>query len=88
MFGDEDEPSVRAADPMYFDTIIGGDESFSYDQNVSCCELICGRPRVDEPKCNLLICNVSRRVLKNMLLFLGLLFVYVIFLSFIMGNRG
>ena len=89
MFGDEEEASVRAADPMYYDTLVGGaDDSISYDRRASCCELICGRPRLDEPKCNLLVCNVSRRVLKNMLLFLSILLIYILFLSLIMGNRS
>jgi len=88
MFGDEEEGSVRAPDLMYYDTLVGGDESTGHDHSVSCCEVLCGRPRANEPKCNLLLCNVSRRVLKNMAMFVVVLILYILFLSVIMdGNR-
>lgn len=91
MFGDEEGSSVRTADQYNYEALVGGQadhDSLSFDQNVSCCELICGRPRLDEPKVNLLCCQVSKRLLKNIVMFVFVLFVYIFFLSMIMGNRG
>ena len=58
----------------------------AYDHQPSCCEIICGRPRVDEPKLNLLCCHISKRVVKNIFMFVVVLMVYIFFLSIIMGQ--
>jgi len=61
----------------------------AYDgSSVSCCQLICGRPSTDEPKLNLICCNVSKRVVKNMIMFVVVLLVYMFFLSLIMNNKS
>ena len=69
---------------------MGADDSMAFDNrhDVNCCEMICGRPSDTEPKCNMLFCNVSKRILKNMLMFMVVLLVYALFLSLIMGNRS
>lgn len=57
-------------------------------ENPSCMEILCGRPSTDEPQVNLLFCNVSKRVLKNMVMFAIVLAMYIFFLSIIMGKRS
>ena len=65
-----------------------GDDSVTYDRSPSCCELICGTPSIDEPKLSLGCCNVSKRLIKNAVMFLVVLLIYIFFLSIIMGNRS
>ena len=92
MFGDEEEGGapVRTPDQYNYSTLVGGDDdSAMYDQRgMNCCEMLCGRPSVNEPKCSVLCCRVSKRVLKNMVMFAIVLVAYVLFLSLIMGNRS
>lgn len=59
----------------------------TYEERASCCEIICGRPRTDEPKVNLVCCSLSKRVLKNMVMFVIVLLVYMFFLSLMMGGQ-
>lgn len=87
MFGEEELPSVRSADRYNYDTLVGGaTDSTSFDERASCCEIICGRPQVDEPKLNLLCCSLSKRVVKNMVMFVIVILVYMFFLSLMMGG--
>ena len=87
MFGDDLETgSVRTADQYNYEALVGED-SMMYDRQPSCCEMICGTPSTDEPKVNLICCNISKRVIKNMIMFAVVLLVYIFLLSIIMGNR-
>lgn len=53
---------------------------------LSCCEVICGRPRSDEPKFNLGCCRISKRVVKNFFTILAVLILYCFFLTMLMGK--
>ena len=91
MFGDEEEGGVivRTPDQYNYTTLLGDEDSSMYDQrSLNCCELLCGRPSTNEPKCSLICCSISKRVLKNIVMFAVVLAVYVFFLSVIMGNRS
>lgn len=84
--GDEEgtQRSLRSADQYNVDMMLGEDES---QVQPSLCELIFGRPSEDEPKLNCGCMRVSKRVIKNVVLFTVVIAVYVFFLSIITGGR-
>lgn len=69
-----------------FDEGDGGDEGGAFSERPTCCSLICGIPTPDEPKVNFICFRISRRVIKNVLMFVIVLVFYMLFLSFIMGG--
>ena len=92
MFGADEEnqnESVRTADNYNYDMLVGGpnDSIDMHGNGQSCCELICGRPHIDEPKVSLVCCSMSKRVIKNAVMFVVVLLIYIFFLSLIMGSK-
>ena len=88
MFGDEEDmTSVRTADHYNYEALVDGNSGIM-DHRPSCCEVLCGRPRLDEPKVNLICCNVSKRVVKNVVMFTVVLLVYIFFLSMMTSSRS
>ena len=95
MFGDDEEEGgvapVRTPDQYNYTNLLGDDDqmtAYNQSQDINCCEMVCGRPSANEPKCNIICCKISKRVLKNMLMFTVVLLIYGLFLSLIMGNRS
>ena len=77
-----DEENIdRQADNYNYDMLMG-ENGENHDSTVpsSCCHFLCGTPSVDEPKINMLCCKPTRRVVKNLFLFLLVLLIYIFFL--------
>lgn len=78
--------SIRRADQYQYDNLMadnsdggdGGDEGVS--ERRTCCNLICGVPAPDEAKVNCFCFRISKRVIKNVLMFVIVLAIYMMFL--------
>ena len=88
---DEDNQSVRSADQYYQDQMVGGVDDMAYYEELrartGCCSFLCGTPTPGEPKISLGCFSVSKRVLKNIFMFLLVLVAYCTFLYFMMSER-
>ena len=87
----DDCASVRTADRFNYDMLVANTEGgsiFGGDQELSCTELLCGMAREDEPKLNMGCCTVSKRVVKNMVMFTVVLIIYIFLLALITGKNN
>ena len=90
MMGNDDEcMSVRTADRFNYDMMVTeGSAYHGGEQELSCIELLCGTARDDEPKLSLICCTVSKRVVKNIVMFITVLMIYCFLLSVITSKQN
>ena len=81
---DEENILIRSADDATYDQLVGGPGE---RRQFNFCEYMCGRPEAGEDKINLGFCKARKRVVKNTFMFITVLFIYVLFLSLITGNK-
>ena len=63
-----------------------GGSCYSDQYELSCTELLCGAATDNEPRINLVCFDVSKRVVKNMAMFVFVLLVYCFILGIITGK--
>lgn len=84
----DDGVSVRSADQYNYDMLMNTEGSFYGDGGeISCYDLLCGTPRDNEPVFSFLCFSVSKRVVKNISMFIFVLLFYVLVLSVVTSNK-
>lgn len=66
----------------------GAGSCYGDEGGASCYELLCGTPNENEPVYNLLCFSVSKRVVKNVTMFILALVFYVLMLSVITSGNS